>query len=149
MQKFVTSEIKIKRPAKVIIEALLDLEHLKHWWGVDSAFIEKKDGGLYCLTWLKSVDGIKFISTGQIKLYNPRSHMHLEKMLYINSEKPILGPFTINFDTVEKGLYTTLTIRQGGFQKGDGDIWDWYYNAVLDGWPEALIMLKKYLEGAR
>ena len=146
MKKRIISEIRIKSKAKVILEALLELEHLKQWWGVDSCFIQPKDNGLYCLTWLKSVDGIKFISTGRIGLYNPRSHLHLEDMLYINSEKPILGPFTIRFDVEEKDHYSILTVIQNGFIKNGGELWDWYYRAVSDGWPEALIILKKYLE---
>ncbi len=148
MKKRVTSQIRIQAKAKVILEALLKLEHLKAWWGVDSCFIEPKDGGLYCLTWLKSIDGIKFISTGRIKLYNHRSHLHLEDMLYINSEKPILGPFTINFDVEESDNYATLTVIQNGFIKEGCELWDWYYQAVADGWPEALVSLKKYLEKA-
>jgi hypothetical protein len=110
VKRRITSEIRIKAKAKVILEALLKLEHLKQWWGVDSCFIQPKDGGLYCLTWLRSIDGIKFISTGRIGLYNPRSHLHLEE---------------------------------------GGELWDWYYKAVSDGWPEALIILKKYLEKSR
>jgi len=144
MQKFVTSEIRLRADASTILNCLLDLKHLKAWWGVDSCFIEPKDGGLYALTWLRTFEGIKFISTGRIKFYNPRTHLHLEDMLYINSEKPILGPFTINYDIEEKNGYSTLRVRQGGFQKG-GE-WDWYYQAVLDGWPQALVMLKTYIE---
>jgi len=144
MQRFVTSEIRLKAKASTIFSCLLELKHLKEWWGVDSCFIEPRDGGLYALTWLRTFEGIKFISTGKIKFYNPRTHLHLEDMLYINSEKPILGPFTINYGVEEKKAYSILTIKQGGFEKG-GE-WDWYYQAVSDGWPQALVMLKTYVE---
>ncbi len=144
MQRFVESQIRIKSDAASILSALLDFKHLKEWWGVDSAFIEKKDGGLYTITWLKSKHGIKFISSGRIKFYDKRSHLELENMLYINSEKPIIGPCSLRYDIEEKSNYSILKIRQGGFKKGK--TWNWYYQAVLDGWPEALIMLKKYLE---
>lgn len=144
MKKFVESEIRIKANVTQILNALLELKHLKNWWGVDDAHIEKKDGGTYTITWLKSESGIKFISTGRIKLYDRTSHLHLEDMIYINSEKPILGPFTIQYNVTEKSSYSILSVRQGGFEKGPKH--EWYYNAVLDGWPEALIMLKNYLE---
>ncbi|MBT8188896.1 MAG: SRPBCC domain-containing protein [Bacteroidia bacterium] len=144
MKRFVQSEIRIKATATEILDAFLSLKHLKSWWGVDSALIQKKDGGLYTITWLRSKDGIKFISTGRIKLYNWRSHLHLEDMVYINSERSILGPCTLRFDVEEKPSYSVLKVVQSGFQKGKS--WDWYYKAVSDGWPEALIMLKKYLE---
>lgn len=144
MQKYVTSEIRINSTVDKILDALLELKHLKAWWGVDSALIEKKDGGLYTITWLKSEHGIKFISTGRIKLYDRKSHLHLEDMVYLNSEKPILGPFTIQYNIKENKGYCLLSVRQGGFKKGATN--EWYYKAVLDGWPEALIMLKNYLE---
>ena len=144
MKRFVQSEIRIKANTSEILDALLTIKHLKQWWGVDSGLIQKKDGGLYTLTWLRSKDGIKFISSGRIKLYNRRSHLHLEDMVYINSEKPIIGPCQLRFDIEEKSNYSILKVVQTGFQKGK--IWDWYYQAVSDGWPEALIMLKKYLE---
>ena len=127
------------------MDALLDMEALKAWWGVDSVLIEKKDGGLYCLTWLKSEHGIKFISTGRIKLYDRNSHLYLEDMVYINSERPILGPFNIEFSiTPALDGYYNLSVKQGGFEKGQKHAW--YYEAVSQGWPEALLMLKTYLE---
>ena len=145
MQKYVTSEIRINSTVDKILDALLELKHLKVWWGVDSALIEKKDGGLYTITWLKSEHGIKFISTGRIKLYDRNSHLHLEDVVYLNSEKPILGPFTIQYNIKENKSHCILSVKQGGFKKGEVN--EWYYKAVLDGWPEALIMLKNYLEG--
>ena len=144
MKRSVHSEIRINCSAQKIIEALIEEAHLKNWWAIDSAFIQPKDGGLYTLTWLRSMDGIKFIQTGKIKLLNKRSHLHLEDVLYINSEKPIIGPFTINFDIESKSNYSILKVVQNGF--GKEKKWDWYYNAVIDGWPEALVFLKKYLE---
>lgn len=144
MKLFVESEIRIRATSKKILKALMDIEDLKNWWGVDSAFVEKKDGGLYALTWLRSKDGIKFISTGRIRYYDRRTLLHLEDLLYFNSEKPILGPFTINYDIEEHNNYSILKVKQGGFNKGEHH--DWYYKAVSDGWPQALVMLKTYLE---
>ena len=144
MKRFVESEIRIKASASEILDALLEYKHLKEWWGVDDAFIEKKDGGLYTLAWMKSSEGIKFISTGRIKLYNFRSHLELEDMIYLNAEKPILGPCSVRYDIEEKKNYSILKVKQSGFQKGEQ--WEWYFKAVSDGWPQALIFLKKYLE---
>ena len=61
-----------------------------------------------------------------------------------NYEKPILGPFNLLFSVSEKQQYSTLKVKQSGFIKGETN--EWYYKAVLEGWPQALIMLKKYLE---
>lgn len=144
MKIFVESEIRIKSKAELILSALIEAEQLREWWGVSEAFVEKRDGGLYTLTWGKSADGIKYVSTGRINLYNRRSHLYLEDVLYLNSEKSILGPFHIYYDVKEKESYSVLKVKQTGFQKGEEH--EWYLQAVQDGWPQALVMLKQYLE---
>lgn len=144
MKRYVESSIRIRATVQEILDALLEEKHLKAWWGVDASLIEKKDGGMYCITWLKSEYGVKFISTGRIKLYDRHSHLHLEDMIYINSERPILGPFTLQYDIEKQNNYCILNVKQGGFEKSD--MHEWYYKAVMNGWPEALIMLKGYLE---
>jgi len=144
MQKIVESNIHINSSPRDIIAALIEKEHLTAWWGVDSALIEKKDGGLYTLTWMKSKEGIKFVSSGRIKFYDPRSHLHLEDLIYVNCDKPLLGPFWVKYNVELDGTGSHLTVIQGGFKKDKDQ--EWYYNSVLDGWPSALVLLKKYLE---
>jgi hypothetical protein len=144
VKKNVTSEIRINRPAQEIIKALIEQEHLKKWWGVDSAFVQKKDGGLYTLTWMRTMEGIKFVQTGKINVLNLRSHLYLEDVLYINYEKPIMGPYSIKFDVIEKPHYSVLKVVQNGFEKHE--LGEWYYKSVVDGWPQALMFLKNYLE---
>ena len=145
MKRSVLSEIRIRAKSEEIIAALIDSDKLKEWWGIDSAFIEKKDGGLYTTTWMRTTEGIKFISSGRIRLYNRLSHLYLEDMIYINSERQvILGPFTIKYDIEQESDYCILKVKQNNIAK-DPDL-DWYYKAVMDGWPQALMMLKIYLE---
>lgn len=144
MKLFVESEIRVKATIRQILDALLEVDQLKEWWGVNSGLIQRKDGGIYTITWLKSEQGIKFISTGRIKLLDRHSHLHLEDMIYINSEKGILGPFTIQYNMEAHKGYSIIKVKQGGFEKGQEH--EWYYQAVLEGWPQALIMLKRYLE---
>ena len=97
MKRFILSDIRIRSQANEIIDALIDLSKLKQWWGVDGGIIESKDGGIYCTTWLKSNHGVKFVSTGRIKLLDRNAYLHLEDMIYINSEKGILGPYNIQY----------------------------------------------------
>ncbi len=144
MKRFILSEIRIRSQSIEIIDALINLNKLKQWWGVDGGIIEPKDGGIYCTTWLKSNHGVKFVSTGRIKLLDKNSYLHLEDMIYINSEKGILGPYNIQYTVEQHKQYTILTVKQSGFKKEEKEAW--YYEAVEKGWPEALVMLKKYLE---
>lgn len=144
MKSFVESDIRIHSNAEEILKALVDQEKLSDWWGVADSFIEQKDGGLYTLTWMKSYAGIKFISTGRIRLFDKRSHLHLEDVLYLNYERPIIGPFKILYDVEKFNGYSILKVRQTGFQKGPEH--NLYIKAVQEGWPQALVMLKTYLE---
>ena len=145
MKRSILSEIRINAKPEEIIAALIDSDKLKEWWGVDSALIEKKDGGIYTITWMRTTEGVKFVSSGRIRLYNRLSHLYLEDMIYINSERQvILGPFTIKYDVEKRSEYCILKVNQNGIAK-DRDL-DWYYNAVVDGWPQALMMLKIYIE---
>ena len=144
MKRIVTSNIRIKSSAERIIAALVHFEDLNQWWGVASSYIQKRDGGLFTLTWEKSDKGFKYIQTGRINLLNKRSHLYLEDVLYLNPNIPILGPFSIKFDVESSDTYSVLKVTQAGFEKGD--IWDDYYEGVLDGWSKALGALKIYLE---
>ena len=128
------------------MDALTEVNQLKDWWGISSAYIENKDDGLYTLTWSASEEGIKYISTGRIYLYNKRSHLYLTDLLYLNGDKPILGPFKIEYDwTQESKDSVLLRVKQTGFSKENKEN-EWYFEAVKSGWPQALIMLKEYLE---
>lgn len=144
MVQFIQSEIRIKANPELILEALLEKKHLTEWWGVDKSFIEKKDGGLYALAWMASKDGYKYVSTGQIKFYSKKSHLHLEKMLYLNYEKPILGPFNIKYDIQKFNEYSILSVKQDGFKK-ESD-YQWLYEVSKEGWAQALVLLKTYIE---
>lgn len=144
MKKNVSAEIRIKSKVSTIINAFVDPSILKEWWATASVYIEQKDGGLYTLSWLKSDAGIKFILTGRINLLNKRSHLYLEDVLYINAERPILGPTKIKIEVNEKSSYSIVKISHTGF--GKTDEWDWYYNLMLDSWPQVLVFLKQYLE---
>ena len=144
MKKNVNAEIRIKSKASDIINAFVNPDTLNKWWATASVYIEQKDGGLYTLSWLKSDAGVKFILTGRINVLNKRSHLHLEDVLYINAEKPILGPTRIKIDAEEKSAYSLVKISQIGF--GKTEEWHWYHNLMLDSWPQVLVFLKQYLE---
>lgn len=144
MKRFIQSEIRINAAKEEILNAFLDPLHLANWWGVNKAYVEKKDGGLYTLAWMPTGQGYKFVSTGQINTYSKRSHLHLEKMLYLNYERPILGPFTIQYNVEERDGYNILSVKQNGFSKEPHN--EWLYENSKDGWAQALILVKNYLE---
>jgi uncharacterized protein YndB with AHSA1/START domain len=142
----VEADIHIHVSPQNIIEAFVNPHMLHAWWGVERSFIEAEIGGVYVLLWGISSAGIKYTSAGIITSYNPVSHLHVHKYMYINPERPILGPqvLTVDVAPVENGSLLHLT--QGPYPENAGPDWEWYYTAVVHAWPEVLTGLKKYLE---
>jgi uncharacterized protein YndB with AHSA1/START domain len=146
MRPPVTAEIRILSSPKQVLSCFYDPIHLKGWWGVERSLIELKNGGLYSLAWEISEKGFKYVSSGTISRYEEDLILELENMVYFNPEKSILGPMKMSFEvTAINSRESLLRIRQDGYQEG-GD-WDWYYEAVKDAWPKALVYLKTYIEG--
>jgi len=141
----VESSILINSSPGKVIDAFLDPEDLKGWWGVHRSLVEKKVNGIWTVVWEISEAGIKYISTGLITTYEPRSHLEISNLVYLNPDKQILGPMKLELNAKAiQPSQTNLNLIQSGYQQG-GD-WDWYYKAVVDAWPFALGLLKKYLE---
>lgn len=126
-----------------IISAFTEPDRLKDWWGVERTLIEKKVGGLYTLAWNISDDAIGFVSTGIISEYHPQNSLVIEKFVYLNPNKPFLGPMTLTIKVTEKDNASELYLCQDGYQHGAD--WDWYYEAVKQAWPVVVKTLKNYL----
>jgi uncharacterized protein YndB with AHSA1/START domain len=145
MLKKVETEIEIKTSPKNLLDAFTEFSLLKQWWGVERALIEKNEGGIYALVWNISETGFKYVSTGIISSYKSADHLYIEKYIYFNPDKSILGPMSLTIDVKDKGAgLTELRLCQDGYQEGRD--WNWYYEAVLQAWPSVLQDLKKFLE---
>ena len=143
--RLVAASIEINARPEKILPAFLKQEHLKAWWGVDRSLIEPKAGGVYTLAWNFSEQGIKYISTGVFDELIPGEYLMIKNLVYLNPEKNILGPMELEIDLIATDdKITKVGVVQSGYKYG-GD-WDWYYEAVLTAWPQALEMLKNYLE---
>jgi uncharacterized protein YndB with AHSA1/START domain len=145
--KKVEASIEVEVSSQQAMDAFLSPEHLKAWWGVERSFIELKVGGIYALAWQISDAGIKYISTGVIKEYQPPSRLVIEKWVYFNPEKPIMGPLELSFNIEPAGTHSKISVCQAGYREGEH--WQWYYDAVVLAWPMVLKELKKYLEGKK
>ena len=143
--RLVAASIEINARPEKILPAFLNQEHLKAWWAVERSLIEPKAGGVYTLAWNISEQGIKHITTGVIDELIPGEYLMVKNFVYLNPEKKILGPMELEIDLIETGdKLTKVGVVQSGYKYG-GD-WDWYYDAVLKAWPQALELLKNYLE---
>lgn len=142
--KTAEARFSTKATAHKVIQAFTDPQHLQKWWAVERSLIDKNVGGLYCLAWAISDKGFGFISSGVIQEYQPDSLLVIGQLAYFNPEKPILGPMQLRLEAREIEGITQVHICQSGFQEGPE--WDWYYEAVKNGWTGVGEILKAYLE---
>lgn len=144
--KTVDCNIEINIAPEKIIQAFTDAAILKGWWGVEKSLIELKPGGIYTLAWFVSENGMKYISTGVIKQYNPGVKLHVGDYMYLSAERPFLGPLNLIVEATATNNGTVLHLQQGPYIENGGEHWDWYYKVVNDAWPKVLQTLKQYLE---
>ena len=142
--KKVEVNIQISTTPENVIKAFTDPAMLKDWWGVEKILIQKKDGGLYTIAWNVGEGGIGFVSSGVINKYDPNSELEIINMVYLNPQKPFLGPMSLTVRANESNGLTNVYLCQDGYQEGDD--WDWYYQAVKEAWPKVMQEFKKYLE---
>lgn len=136
----------IKTSPERALEAFLDPAMLADWWGVERCLIEPRDGGLYSLAWNVTEAGFGFVSTGLIKRFQPGRLLEIEKVVYMNPERPLLGPLGLTVQAAkEAGAMTRVTLCQSGYQEGAD--WDWYHQVVAQAWPAVMETIKSYLEG--
>jgi uncharacterized protein YndB with AHSA1/START domain len=130
-----------------VTNAFLEQNHLQAWWGVSRSLVEAKTGGVWTTAWEITDAGMKYVSSGTIHDYEPGEYLRVDNLVYLNPERQILGPMTLEIfvDELRDGI--KVRIIQSGYQSGED--WDWYYDAVVQAWPYALDLLKKYLEGMR
>ncbi len=142
--KKVAFDITIDVSPATIIRAFSEPELLKGWWGVERSLIELRQGGPYTLAWQISDQGFGYVSSGVVRRYVPERELDVGHMVYLNPGRAILGPMSLTVRTEPASGGASLHVIQDGYQSG-GD-WDWYYQAVVEAWPQALKGLKAFLE---
>ena len=142
----VTASTDIHCHASKITDAFLKPEMLRAWWQVERCFIQPQSGGIYTLLWNITTHGFGYVSTGIITLYQPGIKLVIEKFIYLNPERSVLGPMTLTIEVQENENKCVLHLIQDGYKEGAD--WDWYYEAVKTAWPQVLNNLKAYLEQA-
>jgi hypothetical protein len=142
----VESNIEIAVAPEKVMLAFTDAELLKGWWGVERSLIEPKPGGIYTIAWGISEQGIKYVSSGIIKEYDPAGLLHIEKYIYLNPEKNFIGPLELKIKAIAKDNGCRMYLCQGAYPENINADWEWFYQAVVDAWPKVLLELKKCLE---
>lgn len=140
----VEAEILIQSSPARAIDAFMKPRHLKGWWSVEKCLVEPKKGGVYTLAWQVSEKGFGYVSTGAVEIFKPDRLLKVNNFVYMNPGKPLLGPMSLTVKAEAKEGGTLPSVCQDGYK--EGEVWDWYYAAVSQAWPEVLKGLKEYLE---
>ena len=140
----ISRSIRIQASARRVLDAFLDVELMKQWWGATRGLVEARKGGVYALGWSPAPPGYQYVVCGVLKSFAPGRRLRIEPLVYFNAERPVLGPMGLAISVREKEGGTRLTVRQDGY--GEGPDWDWYHQAVLQGWKDALRNVKRFLE---
>lgn len=138
-------KIAVKAEPVEVIDAFMDLEKLKEWWGVERALIKTHVGHPYVLTWLIGQEGFGYVTSGIVELYDRNAEIKIRDMVYLNPQRSILGPMSLTVRAEKNYSATQVYLCQDGYQSGED--WNWYYAAVKEAWPETMQKLKNYLEG--
>ncbi|HEX9792700.1 MAG TPA: SRPBCC domain-containing protein [Planctomycetota bacterium] len=142
-RKFSRSQIIQATPQR-ILDALLDLDDLRRWWGVADGLVQREKGGVYALAWDGSEHGYRYVTSGVVQSFLPGRRVRIQKLVYVSPEQPVLGPMKLGFSVVVRPEGTRVSVRQEGF--GEGPDWDAHLESTKKGWREALRELKAYLE---
>lgn len=140
----VSKTIQIAASAERVWRCLVQVEAMQQWWGVDRGLVEERRGGPWALAWEASPQGFRYLMAGVIKSIQPGKRLRIEPLIYFNPERPILGPMRLTVNVREQNGKTRVAVRQDGY--GEGPDWDWYYQAVVQGWKDTLARLKQYAE---
>ncbi|MDA2912840.1 SRPBCC domain-containing protein [Acidobacteriia bacterium AH_259_A11_L15] len=140
----VTRSVHIQASPERVLRAFLDVEQMKQWWGATRGLVEERRGGVWTLAWGEPGQGYKYVVAAVVKSILPGKRLRLEPLVYFNAERAVLGPMRLSISVRERGGKTRVSVRQDGY--GEGPDWDWYYQAVVQGWKDTLANLKEYLE---
>ncbi len=127
------------------MRALIEFQDLRRWSGASQALVQPCKGGVYTLTWDREDGGIVCAASGVVKSFLPDKRLRIDSLVFLDGERGILGPMRLSFNLAPREGGTRLSVRQDGI--GEGPLWDWYHDSVLQGWKDSLLRIKKFLEG--
>ncbi|MFL5739582.1 MAG: SRPBCC domain-containing protein [Flavisolibacter sp.] len=125
--------------------AWLDSQELKQWWRADTAMIEPFEGGMFFLTWKEGMSDKQHALYGIVEKVDTENNIiDITKIMYVS---PILkiGHIHLHLHFEYEGMNRTR-MTMVNRHNCSGQLLHLYNNTILETWPKAMDLLKKYLE---
>lgn len=119
-----------------VLEAFLDGADLKAWWKVSRSLVERKQGGIWSITWDDwGEEKTQHAWVGEIDELTA-NRVVIGRLLMIEPDMPLLGPLQLEIKVEPADGGTSVTVLHRGYQYGDH--WDRIYDLVVNGWNHVL-----------
>lgn len=119
-----------------LLNAFLDDDDLKAWWKVSRSLVERKQGGVWSITWDDwGPEKTQHAWIGVIEELTP-DRLVVGHLVMIEPDMPLLGPMQLEITVKPAGSGSALTVSHRGYRYGEH--WDAMYDAVVQGWDHVL-----------
>ncbi len=119
-----------------VLEAFLDEGDLEAWWKVSRSLVERKQGGIWSITWDDwGEEKTHHAWIGVIEELTT-NRLLVGHLVMIEPDMPLFGPMQLEISVKPTGRGTSLTVSHRGYR--DGEHWDKIYQLVVNGWDHVL-----------
>ncbi len=130
-----TTRVISATPAEVL-DAFLDETDLQAWWKVSRSLVERKQGGVWSITWDDwGEDKTQHAWIGVIEELTP-DRLLVGHLVMIEPDMPLFGPMQLEIRVQPADGGTSLTVSHRGYRYGEH--WDRIYQLVVNGWDHVL-----------
>jgi uncharacterized protein YndB with AHSA1/START domain len=119
-----------------VLNAFIDESDLKAWWKVSRSLVERKQGGIWSITWDDwGEEKTQHAWIGVIEEIRP-NRLLVGHLVMIEPDMPLFGPMQLEIIVSPVAGGTSLTVSHRGYRYGDH--WDTIHDLVVNGWDHVL-----------
>jgi uncharacterized protein YndB with AHSA1/START domain len=138
-----TTRIISASPAEVL-DAFIDDGDLKAWWKVSRSLVERKEGGIWSITWDDwGEEKTQHAWIGVIEEITP-DRLLVGHLVMIEPDLPLFGPMQLEISVKPADGGTAVTVSHRGYQYGEH--WDTIYDLVVNGWDHVLGDMESWVQ---
>ena len=147
MSRTISQSIEIKRHQEKIFKDLLHPSAIMEWWGAKIAIVNKKENGIYTVSWGDNIDDPDYITVSWIRKFNFPNGFDLEYDSYYakTGSLPFKAIMNVQFSISPiNEVMCEVKVLQTGIPSEK--IADEYYQGCQVGWQQVLKNLKQFCE---